>query len=127
MILTLTSIILVKFEMHRADPPDHISSLFSKEPSKSKQKLKELGKSKEFDTICLNQSELKHLHGIRPFSSKERKSTRRDSKHLQSPHELSRSKSKRFESSSKKDEVSLPSLGNKQLSEMYSELINLKS
>ena len=67
------------------------------------------------------------MHAIRPFSSKERKSSRRDSKYNQSPHQLSRSKSKRFDSSSKKtDELPLI-LGGKQLSEMYSELISLKS
>ena len=60
------------------------------------------------------------MHAIRPFSSKERKTSRRDSKHNQSPHELSRSKSKRFDSSSKKAEELPLILGGKQLSDMYS-------
>ena len=68
-----------------------------KDASRSRQKLKEAAvKSKEFDTICLNQSELKHAHAIRPYSSKERKSSRRESKNAQSPFKLSRSKSRRF-------------------------------
>ncbi len=66
------------------------------------------------------------MHAIRPYCSKDRKSSRRDSVHNQSPHELSRSKSKRFDSSVKKAEDS-SRLGGKQLNEMYRELINLKS
>jgi len=55
------------------------------------------------ETLCISEHELKHAQAIRPYCSKERKTTRRDSRCTQSPH-LSRSKSKRFDSSAKKTE-----------------------
>ena len=75
------------------------------------------GRSKEFDTICINQSELKHIHAIRPYCSKERSTSRRDSRYNQSPHRLSRSKSKKIDSNHKKNE---DHHHQKQLSDMYS-------
>jgi hypothetical protein len=63
------------------------------------------------------------MHAIRPFcTSKDRKSTRRESKH-QSPYELSRSKSKRLDHSGKKEDMPT----GKPLGEIYNELISLKS
>lgn len=88
--------------MKRHEQSEPNSFLYSKENNKSKL-LKDLGgKSKDFETLILNESELKHMHAIRPYCSKERKSSRRESKLNQSPYELSRSKSKRFDSNSKK-------------------------
>lgn len=98
-----------------------------------------LANPKDYDTLCLNQSELKHMHAIRPYCSKEqqRKSSRREHRHNQSPYQMSRSNSKRLDNSCRHSEERPKKISesqsavtvsnNKQMSEMLGELINLKS
>ena len=99
-----------------------------KEPTKLRQKYKDLhANSREFETLCLNQSEMKHMNAIRPYCVKERKSSRRESRQNQSPYEMSRSNSRRLENSNRKSEdgkikrcSETVAAGGKQMSNMLS-------
>jgi|LakMenE01Jun11ns_1017448.scaffolds.fasta_scaffold8328223_1 hypothetical protein len=77
---------------------------------------------------------MKHVNSIRPYCGKERRGSGREHRLGQSPYDRSKSRSRRFENSSRKSEDGINKKhsdcypeNSRQMSNVLSELLNLKS